>query len=408
MSPSHSTSPNRLRIFLSGAHEHDLGVAVRIHHADHSIIRLAKWVKRRTTAVSTDQKPLVEENDSVDTEETTQEPLYEAQCEPTFEEKYGKCKEIIGWGSSSVVKVSFKKNSKSGQQGYCYAIKTFKKFKRTKDEKLRNSNSPNDPKTRHEKRIASEFDIASSLHHSNIVHTIDLLPDNHGNMSQIMEFCPAGDLFSLIFAASKLDEVEADCFYKQLMRGIFYIHSQGLAHRDIKPENLLLTSRGCLKISDFGNATYASESGKGACTEGLKVSKPYAAPEVFTHKREGFDARKMDVWAGAVVYVAMRTGKMMWRCPKTEDDGFAKFVRGMLASEGFDAIEMIEGVSDPISDRLHVRDTDCAQAQRRKVLYGSMNLDPRKRYTSEEVLGSRWLGEIVVCKAGEQQMCTAP
>jgi hypothetical protein len=61
-----------------------------------------------------------------------------------------------------------------------------------------------------------------------------------------------------------------------------------------------------------------------------------------------------------------------------------------------------------ISDRLHVRDTDCAQAQRRKVLYGSMNLDPRKRYTSEEVLGSRWLGEIVVCKAGEQQMCTAP
>jgi protein-serine/threonine kinase len=349
MSPSQITGPNRLKISLSGAHEHDLGVTVRIHNADYAITRLAKWVKRRTTAVSTDQKPLVEENDTSDTNGATKGLSSEAQCEPTFEQKYGKCKEIIGWGSSSVVKVSFRKNYKSGQQGYCYAIKTFKKFKQTRDEKLRNSNSASDSKTRHEKRIASEFHIASSLHHSNVVHTLDLLPDNHGNISQIMEFCPAGDLFSLIFAAGKLEEVEADCFYKQLMRGVAYIHSQGLAHRDVKPENLLLTSCGRLKISDFGNATYAAENGKGGCTDGLKVSRPYAAPEVFTHKSEGFDARKMDVWAGAVVYMAMRTGKMMWRCPNTEDAGFAKFVKGMLTDEGFDAIEIVEGVSDSAS-----------------------------------------------------------
>jgi hypothetical protein len=61
-----------------------------------------------------------------------------------------------------------------------------------------------------------------------------------------------------------------------------------------------------------------------------------------------------------------------------------------------------------LPDKDEVRSTDYVQAQRRKVLYGSMNLDPRKRYTSREVVESRWFGEIVVCKAGEQRMCTPP
>lgn len=44
-------------------------------------------------------------------------------------------------------------------------------------------------------------------------------------------------------------------FLNQLMNGVDYLHSRGVAHRDLKPENLLLDENDNLKISDFGMAT---------------------------------------------------------------------------------------------------------------------------------------------------------
>ena len=35
-----------------------------------------------------------------------------------------------------------------------------------------------------------------------------------------MEFCAGGDLYTLVLAAGKLEVMEADCYFKQLMRGI--------------------------------------------------------------------------------------------------------------------------------------------------------------------------------------------
>lgn len=48
---------------------------------------------------------------------------------------------------------------------------------------------------------------------------------------------------------------DARRFFNQLMDGINYLHSKGVAHRDLKPENLLLDEHDELKISDFGMAT---------------------------------------------------------------------------------------------------------------------------------------------------------
>lgn len=48
---------------------------------------------------------------------------------------------------------------------------------------------------------------------------------------------------------------DARRFFNQLMDGVNYLHSKGVAHRDLKPENLLLDELDHLKISDFGMAT---------------------------------------------------------------------------------------------------------------------------------------------------------
>ena len=41
---------------------------------------------------------------------------------------------------------------------------------------------------------------------------------------------------------------EIECCFKQMLTGIAYLHSQGVAHRDIKPENILFNTRGQLKV----------------------------------------------------------------------------------------------------------------------------------------------------------------
>lgn len=48
---------------------------------------------------------------------------------------------------------------------------------------------------------------------------------------------------------------DAQRYFNQLMSGVNFLHTRGVAHRDLKPENLLLDEHDNLKISDFGMAT---------------------------------------------------------------------------------------------------------------------------------------------------------
>jgi serine/threonine protein kinase len=41
-------------------------------------------------------------------------------------------------------------------------------------------------------------------------------------------------------------------YFRQLIIGVSYLHSVGVAHRDIKPDNLLIGCDGLPTIADFG------------------------------------------------------------------------------------------------------------------------------------------------------------
>jgi serine/threonine-protein kinase Chk1 len=48
---------------------------------------------------------------------------------------------------------------------------------------------------------------------------------------------------------------EAQRYLNQILAGVEYLHSRGIAHRDLKPENILLDDHDNIKISDYGMAT---------------------------------------------------------------------------------------------------------------------------------------------------------
>ncbi|RDL35057.1 putative Serine kinase hal4 [Venustampulla echinocandica] len=289
----------------------------------------------------------------------------------TLAEKYGKCQEVVGRGAFGVVRISHKRGE-NGVGEQLYAVKEFRR-------------RPDESEKKYSKRLTSEFCISSSLRHPNVIHTLDLLQDSKGDYCEVMEFCAGGDLYTLVLAAGKLEVLEADCFFKQLMRGVEYMHEMGVAHRDLKPENLLLTTRGSLKITDFGNGECFRMAWEADphMVSGLCGSAPYIAPEEYVDKE--FDARAVDVWATGVIYMAMRTGRHLWRVAKKDEDEFyERYLEGRRDEAGYGPIESLH------------------RARCRNVIYSILDPNPGRRITASQVLKSEWGREIKLCKAGEE------
>jgi protein-serine/threonine kinase len=287
-------------------------------------------------------------------------------------EKYGKCQEVIGKGSYGTVRVAHKFD-RATQREVLYAVKEFKR-------------RAQESETSFNKRLTSEFCISSSLHDPNIIHTLDLMKDGRGEYCQVMEYCDGGDLYSLILAASPaggLKQAEADCFFKQLVRGIVYMHSMGVSHCDLKPENLLLTTTGVLKITDFGNAECFRMAWETEVhmSNGVCGSRPYISPEQF--RATEFDPRGSDVWAIGVIYMAMRTGSYMWQVAIPDEDHYYEaYLQGRKRKSGYEPIEKL-------------RREKC-----RNVIYSILDPVPTRRLNAKQVLNSEWVRSINVCEAG--------
>ena len=150
--------------------------------------------------------------------------------------------------------------------------------------------------------ILRENDIITKLNHINIVFVFNII-DTPENYYIIMEYCKLGELFDYIVKKKRLSEEEASIFFYQLINGVEYMHSKGIAHRDLKPENLLLTEDKILKIIDFGLSHEFKED------EFLKTkcgSPSYAAPEIIA--RDNYDGFKIDIWCCGIILYAMLCG----------------------------------------------------------------------------------------------------
>ena len=191
-------------------------------------------------------------------------------------------KEDIGEGNFGKVKIGIFK--KTGEE---FAVKILNK----KKIKIKMKNA-----------VFKENEIITKFNHVNVIFVYDIIEDDE-NYYIVMEYCKSGELFDYIVDHQHLEEDEASVFFYQLINGVEYIHSLGIAHRDLKPENLLLTDNKILKIIDFG----LSHEFNGEEFLRTKCGSPsYAAPEII--KGLPYDGFKTDVWCCGIILYAMVCG----------------------------------------------------------------------------------------------------
>jgi len=104
----------------------------------------------------------------------------------------------------------------------------------------------------------------------------------------------------------------AQRYFNQILAGVEYLHSRGVAHRDLKPENILLDERDNIKISDFGMATVFRLKGKERLLDKKCGTLPYVAPEVLV---KPYMAQPADIWSCGIILVTMLAGELPWDQP---------------------------------------------------------------------------------------------
>ncbi|KAJ5098441.1 hypothetical protein N7532_005442 [Penicillium argentinense] len=220
--------------------------------------------------------------------------------------KYGKLGRVLGSGAGGSVRL-LKRNS----DGVTFAVKQFRD--RHSWESLKE----------YSKKVTAEFCIGSTLHHGNIIETLDIIQEGQ-HWYEVMEYAPF-DLFAIVMTG-KMTKEEIACSFKQILSGVAYLHGMGLAHRDLKLDNVVVNDRGIMKLIDFGSAVvfrYPFENDI-VPASGIVGSDPYLAPEVYDEKK--YDPRPTDVWSLAIIFCCMTLRRFPWKQPRTTDNSYRLFV----------------------------------------------------------------------------------
>ena len=222
------------------------------------------------------------------------------------------------------------------------------------------------------KRAKSEVTIHSQVcQHNNIVKIIDVYEDSN-KMYIVMENMLGGELFDRIKEKEHFTEREAALLTRQICLAICHLHQNGIAHRDVKPENFLFATKddnSVLKLTDFGfSKNYREYNLTSPC-----YTPYYVAPEVLTAAK--YD-KACDMWSVGVITYIMLCGYPPFY-PRSE----RSFSEGMQSR-----IKQGE-YNFPNEDWQHI------SKGAKDVIHNLLRVDPKSRYTVEQVLTDPWLAK---------------
>jgi len=173
--------------------------------------------------------------------------------------------------------------------------------------------------------LETEVRLMKRLKHPHIVELYETFEDNDA-IFLCMEFVSGGELASL----RSLEEHDAATYMKQILRGVKYLHSQGVVHRDLKPQNVLLGGRHGekAKLIDFG---LSKDFGKKQEKLEIAGTAEYMAPELL----DGLDYdSSVDMWACGVLAYQLLTSLLPWEAdPLGEPDEMKALIKAAKIDE---------------------------------------------------------------------------
>ncbi|RLN39408.1 hypothetical protein C2845_PM01G08670 [Panicum miliaceum] len=125
----------------------------------------------------------------------------------------------------------------------------------------------------------------------------------HGKYCDEIPFVPLKINFEEDFAHDKELETELKSnnhIFRQILKGIAFMHQRGILHKDIKPENILVEQDLTIKIADFGTAKVPVGANRSGFAGGVYGTRPYAAPELVNTCNCIDD--KVDIFSAGMIY----------------------------------------------------------------------------------------------------------
>src|SRR5262249_30957446 len=186
-------------------------------------------------------------------------------------------------------------------------------------------------------RFVREARAASALDHPNIANIYEIGEEN-GELFIAMALYE-GDTLKQRLEERRLAVDEALSILRQVLLGLEAAHGAGIVHRDIKPANILVTTKGTVKILDFGLAKLVSDSHDQTMTAMGQVMGTvlYMSPEQL--RGEAVDARS-DLWSfGVLTYELLAGGS-----PFQTDSNAASMSR--ILNEEPASLAAVPGVPD--------------------------------------------------------------
>ena len=192
-------------------------------------------------------------------------------------------------------------------------------------------------------RLRREAQAAANISHTAIA-TVYALEEVDGRLFIASEYIEGHSLRSEIENGA-LERGRAIAIAVDIVSALCAAHDAGVIHRDLKPENVLITSKGAVKVVDFGIAHVDSVNTR-LTREGETVGTPaYMAPEQWIGST--VDGRA-DIYAVGVVLAEMLTGEhplasgrrstpvsgfeIAWRCIKADPNDRYQSARELLAA----------------------------------------------------------------------------